>query len=132
MQTNGAARIYNGAATPGIKAIYYPIILPSVLYGQPVTLSRLTIYYVCHDGTKGYITGTYLSKQSDADSALSILSDGTDHTSSTATSYALGLSVNNSLTADQGSLGLYINLHFDDDTNWVQIGGIRLELEHAP
>jgi hypothetical protein len=103
-----------------------------VLYGQPVTLTRLTVYYVCHDGTKGYITGTYLNKQSDADSALPITADSTDRTSATASSYVLSLTTNNTLSADQGTLGLYINLHFEDDSNWVQIGGVRLELEYAP
>ena len=131
MQVNGAARIYRGA-TAGTKAIYYPFTLPSVLYGQPVKLTKLTVYYVCHDGTKGYITGIYLNKQTDADSAIVVVSDSTDRTSNTAASYSLDLTTNNVLSADQGGLGLYINLAFDDDTDWVQIGGVRLELLYAP
>lgn len=90
MQVNGAARIYRGA-TAGIKASYYPFTLPSVLYGQSAKLTKLSVSYVCHDGTKGYIIGTYLNKQTDADSAIAVVSDSTDRTSNTTASYLLDL-----------------------------------------
>jgi hypothetical protein len=131
MQLNGAARIYGGA-TAGGKPVYYPITLPSVLYGQPAKLSKLTVYYVCRDGAKGYIDGTYLIKQTDAIHDIHVVDDNTSHTSNTAVSYSLDLFRNNVLSADQGGLGLYIYLHFDDDINYVQIGGVRLELTYAP
>lgn len=45
----GSALIYRGA-TAGNKYIYIPITLPSVLYGQPVRVTSITVYYVCQNG----------------------------------------------------------------------------------
>ncbi|MBC7262112.1 MAG: hypothetical protein H5T63_08865 [Chloroflexi bacterium] len=129
MTTNGGALIYRGSASGG-KSVYYPITIPAVLYGQPVRVTKLTVYYKCQDGSKNYITDTVLRKQTDADSSVTIVFDNTDRTSNTATSYTLNLTTDNELSADQGALCLYFNLAFADDTNYVQIGGIRLELEH--
>ena len=129
MHANGSARIWLGSGS-GVLRVYYPITLPSVLYGQPVKLTKLTVYYVCYNGSQAYITYTDLHKFADADSAVLIAGDATDHTSGTATSYALNLTTNNVLSADQGGLGLYISLQCINNTAYVQIGGIRLELEH--
>jgi hypothetical protein len=129
MASNGSATIWRGAAT-GSKNVYYPITLPSVLYGTSARVTKLTVYYKCADGSKGYIAGTYLRKQTDADSVAVIISDDTNRTSNTATSYTLTLTSNNVLSADQGGLGLWLTLAFADDSNYVMIGGIRLELEY--
>jgi hypothetical protein len=129
MQTNGAARVWRGA-TVGSKAIYYPVTMPSQLYGQVVKVTKLTVYYKCLDGTKGLISGTTLSRQTDADSSLAIVNDGTNRTSNAAAEYTLNLTANNTLSAGQGGLSLWFTLSFADDTNYVQIGAIRLELEH--
>lgn len=129
LQTNGAARIWRGAAA-GTKTVYYPVTIPSVLYGQPVRVSKVTVYYRCLDGSKGYIDGTFLYKQTDADSGLNLVNDAADRTSNAATSYAINAGGSNQLSATQGSLGLFLNISFADDSNWVQIGGISLELVH--
>lgn len=129
MTTNGGAQVWRGSAA-GNKTIYYPITIPSVLYGQPVKVTKLTVYYKCQDGSKNYITRTALTKQTSADDLSFIIDDGTNRTSNTATSYTLNLTTNNTLSADQGGLGLFLALVFADDTNYIQIGGIRLELEH--
>jgi len=124
-----SVKIWRGSAT-GFKRVYWPVTIPSVLYGQPVTLTKLTVYYKCQDGSKNYITRTALYLQTDADSNVLIIDDLTDRTSNTAASYTLNLTANNALSADQGGLGLLLDINFADDTNYVQIGGIRLELEH--
>jgi hypothetical protein len=129
MLSNGGANIWRGA-TAGGKNVYYPITIPSVLYGTSVKVTQLTVYYRCQDGTKNYISATYLAKHTDADSSLAILNDSTDRTSNTAASYSLSPTTNNVLSAGQGGLGLYLSLAFADDTNFVLIGGIRLELEY--
>ena len=49
IQANGAAQIWRGA-TAGTKTIYLPITLPSVLYGQNVTVEQLTVYYKSSNG----------------------------------------------------------------------------------
>lgn len=129
MQVNGAVRVWRGS-TAGTKSIHYPITLPSVLYGQPVKITNLRVYYVCEDGSDCYITGTYLRKQTDADSNAVIVADGTDRKGETATSYGLNCTTNNTLSSGQGALCLYLNLSFANDSDHVQIGAIRLELEH--
>ncbi len=127
MQPNGSAKIWRGSAS-GSKFIYIPITLPSVLYGQPVKVKYVTIYYKCQDGSKGYITSTFLYKQTDADSQAPLVASGTDHTSNTASHYTLN--VDQSLSSTQGILGLYLDLSFSDDSHYVQIGGVRVTLEH--
>ena len=128
IQSNGAARIFRGA-TAGSKTVYFPITLPTHLYGQPVKVEAITVYYVCLDGTKGFIEGTYLRKQADADSYVELITDVTSRTGTTATSYTLSPTADNVLSTYEG-LGFRLELSFADDTNWVQIGGIRIRLGH--
>jgi hypothetical protein len=127
VQANGAVRIWRGA-TAGTKTVYLSIVMPGVLYGQPVDVESITIYYRCQDGTKNYITGTYLNKATDADSWATLVSDTTDRKSNTATNYTMA--VNNVLSASQGFLGLFFYLTFADDVNYIQLGGVRVQLGH--
>ncbi len=127
--TNGAARIWRGSAA-GDKWIYFPITLPGVLYGQGVKVKSITVYYKCQDGTKNHIDITHCYKQTDADSSVGLVSDLTDRTSNTATSYTLMPTSNNVLSSDQGILSLHLRLHFVDDSNNIQIGGVRVQLGH--
>ena len=126
-QLNGSVRIWSGSTT-GYKAIYIPITLPGVLYGRAVEVEKITIYYRCQDGANSYIRGTYLRKQIDADSGTVLVSDTTDRTSNTATSYTLD--VNDTLSSSQGILAFFLNLMFSDDAHYLQIGGVRLQLGH--
>jgi hypothetical protein len=126
---NGSARIWRGASA-GTKNVFYSVTMPAVLFGQPVTLKKITVYYDCQDGSKGYITGTYMYHQTDADSSMAILTDTTDRKSNTATSYTINLTNNNVLSANQGAVSIWVSLSLADDTNYVRIGAIRLELEH--
>jgi hypothetical protein len=127
--TNGSAQIWRGSAA-GDKVIYIPITIPAVLYGQPVKIEGVTVYYRCQDGSQNYISRTYLYKQGGVDSQVAIIQDETDRTSSAASSYALIPATNNTLSAAQGTLGLSLTLRFVDDANYVQIGGVRLQIGH--
>lgn len=129
LQPNGAARIWRGAAA-GSKVVYFPVTMPGVLYGQAIRVTKVTVYYRCIDGSKGYISGTRLFKQTDADSYAELVDDSTDRTSNSSTSYTINTAGSNQLSSAQGVLGLYLTLAFADDSNYVQIGGIRLEFEH--
>jgi hypothetical protein len=128
-QVNGATRVYRGA-TAGAKYIFIPITLPGVLYGQAVTVKSITVYYMCLNGANNYITGTSLTKQTAADSFTSLIADSTDLTSNTATSYTLNITTNNVLSSNQGILGVYLTLAFANDIDYIQIGGVRLQLNH--
>ncbi len=127
VQPNGSVRIWRGSNS-GNKVVYVPIPIPAVLYGQPVDVEGITVYYQCQDGGKAYITGTYLYKQTGATTGVNLISNTTDRTSNTATSYTLA--VNNVLSADQGILALYFELSFADDATYIQIGGVRIQLGH--
>jgi hypothetical protein len=129
IQPNGAARVWRGA-TAGSKLIYLPIILPSVLYGQNVTLEQVTVYYRCGSASNGFITRTVLNVQTGADSFLNIVDNATDRTSTTAATYSISPSANNVFSSTQGALSMYLNLSFANDTDYVDIGGVRLRLGH--
>jgi hypothetical protein len=129
MQANGAALVWRGA-TAGNKYIHIPIILPGVLYGENVTIKSVTIYYLCENGANNFITATDLHKQTDADSFVVLASETTDRTSNTATSYTLTPTSGNLLSSDQGILMLRLYLNFANDTEFIRIGGVRVQLGH--
>jgi hypothetical protein len=129
IQANGAARIWRGS-TAGTKVIYLPVSLPGVLYGQNVTVEQLTVYYRSQNGTNSYIDETDLYVGTDADSWLQLATDTTNHTSNVAASYTIQITQNNVLSNTQGVLGLFMYLSFANDTEYLQIGGVRLRLGH--
>lgn len=129
IQANGAARIYRGAVA-GTKTIYIPLTLPGVLYGQNVTLKQLTIYYKTSNSTNAYIDHVEMNLQTDAVGWLDIVADTTNLTSMVAASHSIPITTNNVLSSGQGIVGLYMYLNFLNDTDSVQLGGVRLRLGH--
>lgn len=129
IQPNGAARVRRGS-TAGNKTIYLPITLPAVLYGQNATLESITIYYRCQNSTNGYITTTALNLQTDAISSVNLLNDTTNRTAIVASSYTLSPTSNNALSSSRGAIGLYLTLSFANDTDFIDIGGVRVRLSH--
>jgi hypothetical protein len=129
IQSNSAARIWRGA-TAGTKIVYFPITLPAVLYGQNVTLEQLTVYYKCNNATNGYIDRTVLNVQTDADSWVNVIDDGTHRISTTPASYTFTLSSNNVISNTQGTLSMFLTLSFANDTDFVDVSSIRLRLGH--
>jgi hypothetical protein len=128
-QINGSVWIYRGSQ-PGSKLVYIPVTLPAVLYGQPVKIDSVRVYYKCVNATNAYIADTRLYKQTDADSYVTAGSDATDHKSTVATSYTLTLTDDAVLSSSQGILGFYITIFFANDTDYVQLGGVRFQLGH--
>jgi hypothetical protein len=128
-QGNGSVLIWRGA-TPNEKFIYIPITVPGVLYGQDVFVEEITIYYRCQDGTKNYIANTCLWVQTGATSYVELITDYTYRTSNTATSYTLTPTAHEELASNQGVLSIHMRLNFGDDTNYIQLGGVRLRLGH--
>ncbi len=125
----GSAQIYRGADA-GNKIIRFPITIPSVLYGQPIRVTHVRVDYRCQDGTQNYITNTYLFKSTDADSGNTLISNDTDRTSNTATSYSLSTNSDyNTLSSSEGSLTVALTLNFNNDSDYIQIGGVRLTLD---
>jgi hypothetical protein len=128
--TGGAANIFGGAAT-GTKHIRIPISIPSVLYGQPVRVTNIRVYYMCQNGANNYITEAQLYKHTDADSWQSLINDPTNRQSDTATYYDMATDSNfNTLSANEGILTLRLGLWFANDTEYVRITGVRVTLDH--
>jgi hypothetical protein len=127
-----AARIHRGG-TVGNKYIYIPITIPGVLYGQPVRILTITVYYQCENGAHNYIDETVLFKYDQTDSNLYnyVVNNADNRQSNTATSYTLPTDgTYNTLSSSQGLLTLRLLLHFMNDTEYVHIGGVLLTLEH--
>ena len=57
-------------------------------------------------------------------------SENTNLTSTIAASYTLTPTLNNVLSANQGILGFYMYLTFANETDSIEIGGIKLRLGH--
>jgi hypothetical protein len=129
IQANGAARVWRGA-TAGNKGLYLPVTLPAVLYGQPVTVENVTIYFVCENGANNFISQTIVRKQFDVLTASNLAVDVTDRTSNVASSYTLNLGAGNTLSSTQGILIVEFLINFLNDTEYVQIGGVRIQLSH--
>jgi len=128
----GAAMIRRGAVA-GPKNIRIPIIIPAVLYGQPVRVTNVTVYYRCQNGANNYISRTVLYKNTNADTWNILVDDATVRQSGTAASYSIATdSATNTLSSSQGILSLRLGLAFSDNTNYIQIGGVRLTLDHTP
>jgi hypothetical protein len=126
----GSSLIYSGSPAGGSRAIRFPLSIPSVLYGQQVRVTAITIYYNCQNAAQGYITSTTLYKNTDADSTVTLVSDLTDRNITTASSYFLNTnSLYNTLSSTQGVLTLLLSLNFSNDTSFVRITGIRLTLD---
>jgi len=137
MDTIGGAKIYRGASA-GNKNVMLPITIQGPLYGQDVTVSHLTIYWV-GDTTFDAISAVLLRRQtgvcSSSDCYVNILYDSTDHGCEddvypTGCPLQYDLTSNNELTAGSGILYLTLELAFESSTSWIEIGGVRLTLEH--
>ena len=70
----------------------------------------------------------------DADTSVALFTaDETNRTSNTATSYTLTTdATQNTLSSNVGSLVVRLYLNFANDTDYIQIGGVRLTLDHTP
>ena len=124
------ARLKKGRRVFVHKVIYLPVTIPAVLYGQNVTVEEMRVYYRSQNGTNSYIDETDLYAQTDADSWIQMRTDTNNHTSNTAASYTLAITQNNVLSTTQGAIGLFMYLNFANDTDYIQIGGVRLRLSH--
>jgi hypothetical protein len=126
--TYGGALIRSGGTT-GTKIVRYPVAIPSVLYGQSIRVTAITVYYKCSNASS-YITGTYLTRNTDADSAYYLVEDTTNRTSTVAANYLINTnSLYNTLYSNSGVLTVRLDLFFADNTNYIEVTGIRLTLD---
>jgi hypothetical protein len=128
LDTYGGVEVYPGAPGPIDRDVMLPVTLPGQLYGQNVTLTGIDVYLLT-TGTS-YIDGTYVRRQTGAGSGDLIVGDTTDRSCLSACSYHLDLTTNNVLSDQYGAVYIAFALHFSAEPDYIQIGGVRLTLEH--
>jgi hypothetical protein len=128
-QSSGTMKI-NARSAAGTYYFYLPIDTPAVLFGQPVTVEQLTVYYSVSNAAS-YITELSLEKGTGANSSTALLVSTTDLTSTTAAS-ASYTPTDAALSSTSGHLMVRFVLTFANTSNSIYIGGIRLRLGHVP
>jgi len=127
----GNVVIYSGFPAGGTRSVVLPLSVATILYGQPVELKSITVHYMSANGSNAYITSTYLWASTKPNVSTAIGYDPTDRTSMTATSYALSPDSPYTLSPSKG-LAVSLTLKFADDTSWLAISGISVQLGHHP
>jgi len=137
MDTIGGAKIYSGAIVAN-KNVMLPITIPGVLYGQNVKVTGMEIHWVASAGLEG-ISAVLLRRQTGVCGTSAcydtILLDPTDYVCAmgenpTGCVESFDLTTNNVLNDEYGVLYLTIEISFASSTDWIEIGGVKLTLEH--
>jgi hypothetical protein len=143
MDTVGGAKVYRGA-TAGNKNVMLPITITGPLYGQNVKVTGLDIYYRTDSDMDG-IAVVLMRRQINACEAgacyATILNSTTtvpptpfltcpDYDTDDSCVKHFDLTTNNILTSTSGVLYLTFEMAFSGASTWVNIGGVRLTLEH--
>jgi len=128
MDLYGGVKVRRGAVA-GAKDVMLPVTIPGQLYGQDVKVTGIDVYFKSLGDFDG-IDATAVRRQSGAGSGDLMVSDGTDRICTTACSYHINLTDNNVLSDGQGVVYIAFRLFFGGANNYVQIGGVRLTLQH--
>ncbi len=127
----GGFKVYGGSDWANPKVVVLPVTIPGPLYGQDVTVTGLDVYYTNSADLTG-ISATSVRRQNGVGAGDTILSDGTDLTcvAGNQCEKHWDLTQNNTINKDQGILYIAFELMFASGSDYVQIGGVRLTLEH--
>jgi hypothetical protein len=124
----GGVKVTRGADV-GTKDVMLPVTLPGQLYGQDVTLTGIDVYFESNGDFDG-IGVTAVRRQTGAGSGDLIIRDTAPRVCTPACSYHLDLTKNNVLDDQRGIVYVAFQLFFGGASSYVQIGGVRLTLEH--
>ncbi len=127
----GGFKVYGGSGWANPKVVVLPVTIPGPLYGQDVTVTGLDVYYTVSADLTG-ISATSVRRQDGVGAGDTILSDGTDLTCVVGNQCEKhwDLTQNNTINDQQGILYIAFELMFASGSDYVQIGGVRLTLEH--
>jgi hypothetical protein len=121
--------------TTGIKSLTFGIPLPAVLYGQPVKVEEVTIYYdVSNSATS--IIHTLVEKQltsgmiGGGPEFVYLVDNTTVRNSTDYTSYSVP--VNEWLSSDTGFLTVGLVISYVNTAHFIDVGGVRVRLGHHP
>jgi len=124
-------------SSTGTKWIQFGVVLPSVLYGQPVKVEEVTIFYRTSNAAS-YIDRTIVYRQKatgqpdfyDYPGYYVLVDDDTDHQETLYTNYSVTPIADNILSADEGFISVRLGLYFSNAGHSITIGGVRLRLGH--
>ena len=120
-------------STTGEKEVLFGIEMPAVLYGHPVRIEEVTIFYNVSNSAS-YITRTIVAKQLLGYEIEILVDDNTDRNSTSYGSYSVTPPswVNPWLSSQIGFVGVTLQIKISDTSHYINIGGIRVRLGHHP
>lgn len=126
----GGYKVYGGSTWTTNKTVLLPITIPGQLYGQNITVTGLDIYCLASDEFTS-LALVRMRRQNGVNNGDLILSDATYRCNSlTPEVEHWDLTQNNVLSDQQGVLYLALQVIWGSENSYVQIGGVRLTLEH--
>jgi hypothetical protein len=127
----GGYRVQGGSDWIHNKTVLVPVTIPGQLYGQNITVTGLDLYYNTSDDLTG-ITVSAMRRQNGVGAGDLIFRDETDYVCPVPGQCVKhwDLTQNNVLSDQRGILYIALQLSFASDTAYVNIGGVRLTLEH--
>jgi hypothetical protein len=133
----GGAKITRGSGS-GDRNVMLPITVPGPLYGQDVRVTGVDIYWVGEtqfDAISVVLMRRQTGVCGTASCYVNLINDGADHVcdvsnNATGCVQSYTLSTNNTLSSMSGVLYLTLQLAFNSDTSYIELGGVRLTLEH--
>lgn len=133
----GLVEVRKTSAGAGVEKILIPVAIPAVLYGQPVRVYDLRVYYGVSNANSA-ITATYLYRQSITPSSptwwpgySTVITNTVPQTSTNFTYYHMYCTAPECrLGAEASILTVELDLYFASTNDVFAIGGVRLTLEH--
>lgn len=127
----GGYQVRGGSDWINNKTVLVPVTIPGQLYGQDITVTGLDLYYRTSDDLTGVVVSA-MRRQNGVGAGDLIFWDGTDYVCPSPAQCVQhwDLTTNNVLNDERGVLYIAFQLSFASDTAYVQIGGLRLTLEH--
>ncbi len=124
-------------SSTGTKWIQFGVVLPSVLYGQPVKVEEVTIFYRTSN-PDSYIDRTIVYRQKatgqpdfyDYPAYYILVDDDTNRNEMVYTNYSVTPTAYNTLSANEGFISVRLGLSFSNAGHTITIGGVRLRLGH--
>jgi hypothetical protein len=120
-------------STTGEKEVLFGMEMPAVLYGQPVRIEEVSIFYNVSNSAS-YITRTIVAKQLLGYEIEILIDDNTDRNSTSYGSYSVTPPswVNPWLSSQIGFVGVTLRIKISDTSHYINIGGVRVRLGHHP
>lgn len=125
-------RSYLGSC-PCTNFFVVPIDVPAVLYGQNVTVKEVIVQYntLRAENSTTAIRGVSVEKLVGLQQNFQLYSDTTTRNARTPAAFAI-IPGNSQLDFTSGALTLRIEMSFANNTDFIQLGNIRVRLGHTP